>query len=586
MRNPYKRGGPQAPGKAREPVEILDNGFQHLFREDTNETEVIAKYHGDIGQVARELQAEAEILSPAYAIVTLDRNKIINLYSYPQIEHLELPKSLYITAAYNLVSSCIPTVINRPYELTGAGVIVAVIDSGIDYTHPDFRNADGSTRILSIWDQSGEGTPPPGFSAGVEYTRQQINAALRSSDPLEVLDFMDTNGHGTAVAGIAAGNGRGSGGVDTGVATEASLLVVKVGMRGYRDFARSTELMRAVKYVIDTARRLGMPVVINMSFGMNNGSHRGDTLFETYLTAMSDEWKSSFVIPTGNEGSAGHHYRGRIAANQIEEINFFTAPGIAEFYISFWKNFSDSFSVEILFPTGESSGIISIGDQIRNIRVGNLVLSVIYGQPSHYSINQEIFFLVRATTGTILPGTWRLRVISGRVVDGDFRMWLPTLEQVTAETYFSSPTAEDTMTIPSTAYKMITVAGYNDRVGNIAEFSGRGNGNTALPNPDLAAPAVGILTTRVGGGYDSFSGTSMAAPFATGCVALMMQWGIIRNNDPFLYGERVRAFLRLGANRQVNVTYPNPAFGYGTLCLGNTMAYLDQYRWGFNNLWL
>jgi len=130
------------------------------------------------------------------------------------------------------------------------------------------------------------------------------------------------------------------------------------------------------------------------------------------------------------------------------------------------------------------------------------------------------------------------------------------------------------LTIPSTADKMITVAGYNDRVGNIAEFSGRGNSNMALPSPDLAAPAVGILTTRVGGGYDAFTGTSMAAPFVTGSVALMMQWGIIENNDPFLYGERVRAFLRLGASRQANVVYPNPMSGYGTLCLNNTMTFL------------
>ncbi len=587
MRNAYNRGGPQAGGKARATVEILDNGFQHLFRENANETEVIAKYHGDIGQIARDLQAEVEILSPGYAIVTIDRDRIVNLYSYPQIEHLELPKSLYIAAPSNLASSCIPTVQNRGgYNLSGAGVIVAIIDSGIDYTHPDFRNADGTTRILYIWDQSGEGTPPAGFAAGAEYTQEQINEALRSPNPLDVINFMDTNGHGTAVAGIAAGNGRGSNGQNMGIATESSLIIVKVGIRGYQAFSRTTELMRAIKYVIDRARERHMPVVINMSFGMNNGSHRGDSLFETYLTTMSDEWKTSIVIPTGNEGAAGHHYRGRIAPNQVQEINYFTAPGIEEYYISFWKNFSDSFAVEILFPTGESSGIISISDQVRNVRVGNLVLTVIYGQPSHYSINQEIFFQVRATIGTIAPGTWRMRIISGRVVDGNFRMWLPTTEQVTTETYFSNPVAEDTLTIPSTADKMITVAGYNDRVGNIAEFSGRGNSNMALPSPDLAAPAVGILTTRVGGGYDAFTGTSMAAPFVTGSVALMMQWGIIENNDPFLYGERVRAFLRLGASRQANVVYPNPMSGYGTLCLNNTMTFLEQYKWGISNIWL
>ena len=587
MRNPYRRGRPQSPGKLRAPVEVLENGVQNLLPEDVNETEVIAKFHGDVASVARDLQAEVEILSQGYAIFTIDKNKISNLYFYPQIEHLELPKSLYIASPVNLASSCIPPVQSPVgYNLSGAGVIVAIIDAGIDYTHPDFRNEDGTSRILYLWDQTGEGTPPAGFTAGAEYTQEQLNAALRAPNPLAVINCKDPTGHGTAVAGIAAGNGRGSDGQNIGVATEASLIVVKVGIKGYQAFTRTTELMRAVRYIIDIARNLNMPVVINMSFGMNNGSHRGDSLFETYLTAMSDEWKTSFVIPTGNEGAAGHHYHGQIATNQVEKIDFFTAPGIEEFYISFWKNFADSLSAEIIFPTGESSGIIRINNQVKNIRMGNLVLTIIYGQPSHYAISQEIFFLVRATDSTVKAGLWKLRIIAGRIVDGDFKMWLPTLEQVTDETYFSNPTSEDTMTIPSTAYKMIRVAGYNDRVGNVAEFSGKGNANMALPNPDIAAPAVNILTTRVGGGYDAFTGTSMAAPFVTGSVALMMQWGIVNNNDPFLYGERVRAFLRLGASRLANLSYPNPTSGYGALCLRETMAFLEQYKWGTSDIWL
>jgi minor extracellular serine protease Vpr len=371
-----------------------------------------------------------------------------------------------------------------------------------------------------------------------------------------------------------------------GVAPQADLIVVKIGTTGVRSFARTTELMRAVKYVIEKARILRQPIAINISFGMNNGSHMGDSIFETYLSDISTVWKNSIVIPTGNEGTAGHHYEGQIASAQIKEIEFFTASGIEQFYLSLWKNFADNFAVELVFPEGATSGVINIESQVKNVRINNLELTVIYGQPSHYSVRQEIYLNIRAITGTINTGLWKLKITAMNIVDGNFEIWLPTLEEVTAKTYFSTPTEVGTLTIPSTSQKAIKVSGYNDRIGNIAEFSGRGYLNSALPNPDLAAPAVGILTTRSGGGYDSYTGTSFAAPFVTGSAALMMQWGIVEQKDPFLYGERLKAFLRLGANRKAATNYPNNTFGYGTLCLNNTINFLERYLWGEFYIWL
>lgn len=554
---------------------------------DSNQFEVIAKYSGDLTPIAQELQATVEVLIQGYAIITLDRARIPALYSYPQIESLELPKTLYIATSNNLISSCIRAVQDpKVYGLSGEGVLVGVIDSGIDYTHPDFRNEDGTTRIVSLWDQTIDGIPPAGFSAGAEYSREQIDNALRSPVPLEIIPSKDTVGHGTAVAGIAAGNGRSGSDDNVGVAPRSELIVVKIGTRGYRSFARTTELMRAVKYVIVKAASLQKPVAINISFGMNDGSHRGDSLFETYLSDMGTVWKNSVVIPTGNEGAAGHHYASDIVSGQTKDIDFFTAAGIEQFYLSLWKNFADSFSVELVFPDGSSSGVIGIESQVKNVRIGNLVLTVVYAQPSHYSVRQEIYFTVRAATGSVGSGLWKLRIIAGTVVDGNIEVWLPTSEEVTDKTHFSSPTITDTMTIPSTSQKVIKVAGYNDLVGNIAEFSGVGNINPALPNPDLAAPAVGILTTKSGGGYDTFTGTSMAAPFVTGAAALMMEWGIVQKNDPFLYGERLKAFLRLGAKRTPRTVYPNSTFGYGTLCLNTTMGFLERYQWGGFSIWL
>ncbi|MDD3393050.1 MAG: S8 family serine peptidase [Anaerotignum sp.] len=561
--------------------------FEEDLEMDSNKIEVIAKFNGDILKVAEELGAEAEIVYENYAIITIDKTKLAALNSYSEVEHLELPKNLYFEGPTNLVSSCI-TAVQRSsgFNLSGKGVIIAIIDSGIDYMHPDFQNIDGTSRILFIWDQTQKGVPPVGFYSGAEYNNQQINNAIQSPNPFLIVPSVDTNGHGTAVAGIAAGNGRSSGGLNVGVATEADIIAVKVGYKGYESFARSTELMRALKYVIDKAKRFNRPICINMSFGMNNGSHKGDSLFETFITEISTSWKTSIVIPTGNEGSSGHHYKGKIASKEVQEIDYFRGPGVETYYLSLWKNFVDEFAVELIFPDGNTSGVINIENQTKTVRRPTFDLNIFYGQPSHYSTLQEVLFTVNATQGALLPAIIKLKIIADTIVDGNYEIWLPTIEEVSEETFFANPSIYNTLTIPSTAAKVVRVAGYNDRVGNIAPFSGRGDVDNTAFYPDIAAPAVNILSTKSGGGYDTFTGTSVAAPFATGSAALMMQWGIVNNNDPFLYGERIRAFLRIGAERKPGVIYPNASFGYGTLCLYGTMNYLTEYQLGGDYSWL
>ena len=543
---------------------------------DNNTIDIIIKYNGNISQLREQLNSEPSVtavedLGQGFAVVTVSADTVDSLYEITAIEDIELPKELYINNLNNMISTCVVTAQSENgYNLSGEGVIVGIIDTGIDYTHPDFRTPEGLTRILAFWDQSGSGKPPDGFTFGKEYTSDELNTALASPDPIAVTGQLDIKGHGTAVAGIAAGGGI-SDPFQIGVAPKADIIAVRVLPAG-NDYSRSTELMRAIKYVIDKARSFAKPIAINISYGMNEGAHLGDSLFEEYITAMSNLWKTSIIIPTGNEGGSGHHYFGIINSGEIKNVEFFTAAGLNRFYVSMWKNFTDNISVELILPDGATTGIVTQENRIRTLSTRELTVNVIYNQPTRYSVSQEIFFDVKATEGNFIKaGVWLLRLRADSIVDGQFNIWLPTVEEVTTGTYFSAPDNFGTLTIPSTSAKVISVAGYNDSLDSAAEFSGRGFENLALPIPDITAPAVGISAPRIGGGYDSYTGTSFA-PFATGTAALMMEIGIVKGNAPYMYGERIKAYLRRGAIRTDGVRYPNPIFGYGRLCAAASIA--------------
>ena len=530
-----------------------------------NTWDLIIKYHGDLTGLEREGAAFTPLVNE-YAIVTIDQELIPWLASRVQVEYIEKPKRLSFAVDQGRAASCINGLSRAPLGLTGKGVLLAIIDSGIDYTHPDFRNADGTTRLLALWDQTIEGMPPKGYRIGTEFTREELNQSLRENRVLS----RDLSGHGTAVAGIAAGNGRASKGKYRGVAPESELLVVKLGIPRPDSFPRTTELIQGVDYAVRKALELSMPLVINLSFGNTYGSHDGTSLLETFLDDISGYGRSCMVVGTGNEGEAGGHTGGWLTEGEEKTLELAIGEYETGTNIQLWKSYVDNFSVSLISPEGMTIGPFRENMGSQRYRVEGTEVLVYYGEPSPYSMAQEIYMDLLSMEKYIDSGIWKILLTPGKIVEGRYDLWLPSKEERNQETYFYRPDPETTLTIPSTAGKVISVGAYDSRLMTYAAFSGRGytrDGRTV--KPDLSAPGVDIMATAPGGGYTPRTGTSFAAPFVSGSAALLMQWGIVDAHDPYLYGAKMKAWLLKGARPlPVVKNYPDPRLGYGTLCSG------------------
>ena len=562
------------PGEREKSLE-LDVGYDSA----ENEWDLIVKYSGSLERV-KELAAKVVELQNEYAIVTIRESEIENLAQIPEIEYIEKPKRLFFQVANGRRVSCIDTVQDARFGLYGQGVLTAVIDSGIEYENADFRNEDGTTRIRALWDQSlapGEGRiPPEGYVMGAEYTAEQINEALNQStlmDRRRIVPSEDISGHGTAVAGIAAGNGGNSGGRYAGVAPRSELLVVKLGNPRQEGFPRTTELMQGIDYVIRKALELRMPVAVNISFGNTYGSHDGTSLLERFIDDLSNIWKSSICIGSGNEAASAGHTSGVMTPGREEIIQLAVQDSQTAISIQLWKEYTDIVDISLMTPSGVTVGPLQeiLGPQ--RFAVGGTEILLYYGEPSPYSTAQEIYIDMLPRETYITGGVWRIILTPRKIVSGAYELWLPSENVLNKGTGFLFPTDHTTLTIPSTAGRVITVGAYNALTFVYADFSGRGyTRETNLIKPDIVAPGVDVTAAAVGGGYAQFTGTSFATPFVTGGAALLMEWGIVRGNDPYLFGEKVKAYFRRGARPLPGFTeYPNPQVGYGALCVRDSI---------------
>lgn len=490
---------------------------------------------------------------------------------------------------YEKVASCITQVTQRAPYLTGEGVIVAVLDSGIDYFHSEFRDRAGNTRILAIWDQSATPDaeaglfPPEGYSIGVLYTREMINEALSlgRENGSRLVPVVDYSGHGTGVAAVAAGN-------ECGVAVGADILAVKLGMASAEGFPRTTQLMRGIDFCVKLGVQLNRPIAINISFGNTYGDHQGNSLLERFIDNASEIGRTSIVVGSGNEGVSNGHTAGM--ARTETTVEFAVADYETGLSVQLWKYALDVMNVTIVSPSRERMVLYlanSVIPQAVRQTLENTTLLCYMGEPLPYNAMQEIVIDMIPRDSYVDSGVWNMVLSPVNVVTGEYRIYLPSYAVRNSGTGLFLPTPEMTLTIPSTARRAVTVGAYDVSLRSYADFSGRGyvyrynagRSNTleggeivADVKPDLLAPGTNITVPVPNGGYERVSGTSFAAPFVTGAAALMMEWGIVRGNDRFLYGEKLKAFLIKGTAPLAGAPErPNSRSGWGTLCLSRSL---------------
>lgn len=515
--------------------------------------------------------------APAADPITLSR------YSYYSIPKCYAPISME-----TLNQAGILPVQNYPtLQLKGSGILIGFMDSGIDYTNDIFRNLDGSTRIAAIWDQTVQsGTPPRNFSYGSEYTQQQINDALRSEEPLELVPTTDDSGHGTYAASLAAG-GADAGEQFLGAAPDASIAMVKLkqAKQYLRDYYfipdsavcyQETDLMLGLRYLNDLADSLGLPLVVCITCGSSMGGHIGTLPLSFLIDGYSTMTNHITVIGTGNEADKRHHYSATLENTEdIKTVELRIGENVTGFSLELWTEVPNILSISITSPSGENTSRIPfrVGTSAEiDFLFERTKVSVDYRLLVEKSSSELVFFRFDAPA----PGIWKIAVEPLTVADGNFHMWLPLTEFLTGEVFFLESDPYYTLTNPANSDSPVVVSYYDGITGAVSQSSGRGYTRTGRLRPDITAPGINVTGALPGGRFSSRTGSCISAAVTAGAVALMLEWILDIRKVPGIDSFQIKSLLILGAVRPKTMEYPNREWGYGQLNLYNTFETMRQ----------
>lgn len=556
-------------------------GDQYLL--DEFESYVI-EYYGDLtGALADKDYACAIIINPIYAILGVRVGYLQEvLEKVPNIVNYEINRIFTLSYISPLEAANITKYHNNPYlNLKGDGVVVGIIDTGIDYLNKEFMTEDGKTRILEIWDQTVEDlTPPPGFHYGTVYNRDEINEAIKAyknnEDPYKIVNSRDEYGHGTSMAGIIGG--KGYNGI-VGAAPSCEFTIVKLDeaseknltanglQRGRHPVYQTTDIMLAIRYLFTIKEKYNKPLIIYIPLASNFGGHDGSSVLERYIDLFANQSGILFITSCGNEGSSETHYRNKFEkAGEEKTMEIVVDRDQKDLAITIWCSKPDKISVGLISPSGEVieriPAKVKKTKEIKLVFEGSRVI-IEYDYPNDYSGNQNVNILIR----DIKVGIWQIKVYADYVVFGTFDAWIYQRELLGSGTKFLSSDPNVTLTIPSTSSAAISTSFYNQTTNSSVIQSGRGFTREDEIKPEVTAGGVDMQATSPGGNIVTLTGSSVAGAVLTGAMTLFYQWAIVQGNDPKMYAQKAKAYIIRGTRKRRGDVYPNREWGFGILDL-------------------